>query len=55
MPHVSACCVAEMLSSSLYGLILHQTYRYVRLHPHDYAYIQVLVSNPLPSQYWAGG
>ncbi|PIL32336.1 hypothetical protein GSI_05582 [Ganoderma sinense ZZ0214-1] len=28
----------------LYGLTLHQTYRYIRLHSHDYMYIQVLVA-----------
>ena len=37
-------CLVSLSSVSLYGLVLHQVYRYTRLHPHDYPYIQVLVS-----------
>ncbi|KAM5544109.1 hypothetical protein V8D89_002295 [Ganoderma adspersum] len=39
-----ALLLGTFFSLVLYGLILHQTYRYVRLHPHDYTYIQVLVA-----------
>ena len=45
----SFCGIAEMARDSLYGIILHQTYIYIRSHSHDCTYIQVLVSNPLPS------
>ncbi|KAM5544747.1 hypothetical protein V8D89_001645 [Ganoderma adspersum] len=39
-----ALLLGTFFSLVLYGLILHQTYRYMRLHPHDYMYIQVLVA-----------
>ncbi|KAM5544746.1 hypothetical protein V8D89_001644 [Ganoderma adspersum] len=39
-----ALLLGTFFSLVLYGLVLHQTYRYIRLHPHDYTYIQVLVA-----------
>ncbi|PIL32333.1 hypothetical protein GSI_05579 [Ganoderma sinense ZZ0214-1] len=39
-----ALLLGTFFSLVLYGIVLHQTYRYLRLHPHDYAYIQVLVA-----------
>ncbi|PIL32334.1 hypothetical protein GSI_05580 [Ganoderma sinense ZZ0214-1] len=42
-----ALLLGTFFSLVLYGLILHQTYRYIRLHPHDYTYIQVLVASSL--------
>ncbi|KAI1792178.1 hypothetical protein LXA43DRAFT_364882 [Ganoderma leucocontextum] len=39
-----ALLLGTFFSLVLYGLILHQAYRYIRLHPRDYTYIQVLVA-----------
>ncbi|PIL32335.1 hypothetical protein GSI_05581 [Ganoderma sinense ZZ0214-1] len=39
-----ALLLGTFFSLVLYGIILHQAYRYIRLYPHDYAYIQVLVA-----------
>ncbi|KAM5544745.1 hypothetical protein V8D89_001643 [Ganoderma adspersum] len=39
-----ALLLGTFFSLVFYGLILHQTYTYIRWHPQDYMYIQVLVA-----------